>query len=75
MISGMATLENLAVAKTIAMVLGGAGLLLLNFEISLGWASYHVKPLVCGGSVFGEYCLESAWPFWVIAGNIGYFFG
>ena len=51
-ISGMATLENLAVAKTIALVLG-VGLLLLNFEISLGWASYHVKPLVAGGIVFG----------------------
>lgn len=51
-ISGMATLENLAVAKTIAMVLG-VGLLLLNLEISLGWASYHIKPLVAGGIIFG----------------------
>jgi uncharacterized protein len=51
-ISGMATLDNLTVAKAIAVAIG-LGAILLNIEIDLGFASYHVKPLVLGGIVFG----------------------
>ncbi len=51
-ISGMATLENLAVAKAIAMAVG-VGMILLNIEIALGGASYHVKPLILGGVILG----------------------
>ncbi len=51
-ISGMATLDNLAVAKAIAVAIG-VGAILLNVEIGLGLASYHVKPLILGGVVFG----------------------
>ncbi len=51
-ISGLATLENLTVAKTIALAIG-IGVILLNIEIGLGFAGYHVKPLILGGIVFG----------------------
>ncbi|HKJ43584.1 MAG TPA: YeeE/YedE thiosulfate transporter family protein [Sunxiuqinia sp.] len=51
-ISGMATLENLAVAKAIAIAIG-VGAILLSVEIGLGLASYHVKPFVFGGIVLG----------------------
>lgn len=51
-ISGMATLNNLAVAKAIAVAIG-AGAILINIEIGLGLASYHVKPLVFGGIALG----------------------
>lgn len=51
-ISGMATLENYKVAKAIALAIG-VGVILLNIEIGLGFASYHVKPLILGGIVFG----------------------
>lgn len=51
-ISGMATLENYAVAKAIAIAIG-VGAILINIEIGLGFASYHVKPFVLGGIVFG----------------------
>lgn len=51
-ISGMATLDNLAVAKAIAIAVG-LGAILLNIEIATGFASYHVKPLILGGIVFG----------------------
>ncbi|PIQ25235.1 MAG: transporter [Bacteroidetes bacterium CG18_big_fil_WC_8_21_14_2_50_41_14] len=51
-ISGMATLDNLTVAKAIAVAIG-IGALLLNIEISLGLASYHVKPMLVGGIVVG----------------------
>jgi hypothetical protein len=51
-ISGMATLENLTVAKAIAMAIG-VGIILLNVEIGFGLASYHVKPVLVGGIVFG----------------------
>ncbi|MEZ5104038.1 MAG: YeeE/YedE thiosulfate transporter family protein [Draconibacterium sp.] len=51
-ISGMATLENLAVAKAIAMAIG-VGIILLNIEIGLGLASYHVKPFILGGIMLG----------------------
>ncbi len=56
-ISGMATLENYAVAKAIAVAIG-VGAILLNIEIGAGLASYHVKPLIltgiiAGGLIFG----------------------
>ncbi|NOY50614.1 MAG: YeeE/YedE family protein [Chlorobi bacterium] len=51
-ISGMATLENLAVAKAIAMAIG-LGVILLNVEIGLGLASFHVKPFILGGIILG----------------------
>lgn len=51
-ISGMATLENYKVAKAIAMAIG-VGVILLNIEIGLGFASYHAKPLILGGVVLG----------------------
>ncbi len=51
-ISGMATLDNYAVAKAIAVAIG-VGAILLNIEIGLGFASYHVKPLILGGIIIG----------------------
>lgn len=51
-ISGMATLENLTVAKAIAVAIG-VGAILLNIEIGLGFASYHIKPFLLGGIVLG----------------------
>ncbi len=51
-ISGMATLENFKVAKAIALAIG-VGIILLNTEIGMGLASYHLKPILLGGIVFG----------------------
>ena len=51
-ISGMATLENLTVAKAIALAIG-VGVILINVEIGFGLASYHVKPILLGGIVLG----------------------
>ncbi len=51
-ISGMATLDDLTVAKAIAVAIG-VGAILLNVAIGLGIASYHVKPLILGGVVIG----------------------
>jgi len=51
-ISGLATLDNFAVAKAIAVAIG-IGAILLTFEIELGLASYHVKPLMLGGVIIG----------------------
>ena len=51
-ISGMATLENFKVAKAIALAIG-VGIILLNTDIGMGFASYHVKPLLLGGIVLG----------------------
>ena len=51
-ISGMATLENFAVAKAIAVAIG-VGAVLIAIEIGLGFASYHLKPFIFGGIVFG----------------------
>lgn len=51
-ISGLATFENFAVAKAIAVAIG-VGIILINIEIGLGFASYHIKPLVFGGVVLG----------------------
>ena len=44
-ISGMATLENYKVAEVIALAIG-VGIIMLNIEIGLGFASYHTKPLI-----------------------------
>jgi uncharacterized membrane protein YedE/YeeE len=51
-ISGMATLENLAVAKAIAVAIG-VGVVIIAFEIGLGFASYHLKPFLLGGVIIG----------------------
>ena len=56
-IAGMAVLQDFTVAKTIAFTVG-LGMLLLQAEIYLGWADYHVKPfiligIVAGGLLFG----------------------
>ena len=48
----MATLDNLTIAKAIAVAIS-IGAILLNIEISLGLASYHVKPMLVGGIVVG----------------------
>jgi len=51
-ISGMATLENYAVAKAIAVAIG-VGAVIIAIEIGMGLASYHVKPLLLGGIAIG----------------------
>ena len=51
-ISGLAMLNNLAVVKAILMAIG-VGAILLSIEIGLGFASYHTKPLILGGIMFG----------------------
>jgi uncharacterized membrane protein YedE/YeeE len=51
-ISGLALRENFAVAKAIAIAIG-IGAILLNIEIAMGFASYHVKPFVVGGLILG----------------------
>jgi len=51
-ISGNAVLEDLTIAKALLIAIG-VGALLLNVEIALGLASYHVKPFILGGVVLG----------------------
>ncbi len=51
-ISGVATLDDLTVAKAIAVAIG-VGAILLNIEIGLGLAVYHVKPFILGGIILG----------------------
>ena len=51
-ISGMAILNDYTVAKAIAAAIG-VGVILLNIEIGFGLASYHVKPFILGGIIFG----------------------
>ena len=51
-ISGMALLNNFAVAKAIAVTIG-VGAILLSIEIGLGLASFHAKPLIIGGIMLG----------------------
>ena len=51
-ISGLAILKNLAVAKAILITIG-VGAILLSIEIGLGFASYHIKPLIFGGITLG----------------------
>lgn len=51
-ISGMARLEDYTVAKAILIAIG-VGAILLNIEIGMGFATYHVKPLILVGISFG----------------------
>ena len=51
-ISGMATLENFAVAKAIATAIG-VGVIIIAIEIGLGLATYHIKPILVGGIAIG----------------------
>jgi uncharacterized membrane protein YedE/YeeE len=51
-ISGLAIRENFAVAKAIALAIG-IGAILLNIEIAMGLANYHIKPFVTGGLILG----------------------
>ncbi len=51
-ISGMATLENLTVAKAIATAIG-AGAIMIALETELGFATYHIKPFLLGGIAIG----------------------
>ena len=51
-ISGMATLENFAVAKAIAVAIG-VGAVIIAIEVGLGFATYHIKPLLLGGIAIG----------------------
>jgi len=51
-ISGMARLEDFTVAKAIAVAVG-VGAILLSIEIGLGYASFHVKPVLLVGIGFG----------------------
>ncbi len=51
-ISRLATLEDLTVAKAILVAIG-VGAIIINIEIAVGIAGYHVKPFVFGGIVLG----------------------
>ncbi len=51
-ISGLAILEDLTVAKAILAAVG-VGAILINIEIGLGLASYHVKLFMLGGILLG----------------------
>ena len=51
-ISGMATLENFAVAKAIAVAIG-VGAIIIAVEIGLGLATWHIKPFLLGGIAIG----------------------
>ena len=52
-IFGLAVRENFTVPKAIALAVG-IGAILLNIEIALGFAAYHVKPLIVGGILAGR---------------------
>ncbi|HKK42850.1 MAG TPA: YeeE/YedE thiosulfate transporter family protein, partial [Bacteroidales bacterium] len=56
-ISGLAILEDLTVAKALAVAVG-AGAIIMSIETGLGFASFHIKPflltgIVAGGFIFG----------------------
>lgn len=56
-ISGMATLEDFTMAKTMGFAIG-LGTILIALDVGFGLAEYHVKPLVpianiSGGLIFG----------------------
>jgi uncharacterized protein len=51
-ISGMATLENYAVAKAIATAIG-FGAIMLGILVGLDLATWHVKPIIAGGIIIG----------------------
>jgi len=60
-ISGMATLENYAVAKAIATAID-VGAVLIALETGLGFATYHMKPFLLGGIAIGGIFLAPGWP-------------
>lgn len=51
-ISGMSTLEDYTMAKTMGFAIG-LGAILIAFEVMLGFASFHVKPLMLTGNIVG----------------------
>ncbi len=51
-IGGFAMLEDWTVPKAL-LVAVGLGAVLLTIEVLVGWASWHVKPLLLGGVVVG----------------------
>ena len=51
-ITGMAILEDFTPAKVMGLAIG-VGLLLINLEVEFGMASYHVKPVMMGGLIWG----------------------
>ncbi len=51
-IVGMAVLEDFTAGKTMGLAIG-VGTLLLAFEVELGLATYHVKPVILGGLIWG----------------------
>lgn len=51
-ITGMAVMEDWTAAKTMGLAVG-VGVLLVNLVVEFGLASYHVKPVVMGGLVYG----------------------
>jgi len=51
-ISGLATLENLTVAKAIALAIG-IGSILISITIGLDYAEFHTKPFILGGIILG----------------------
>lgn len=51
-ISGLAMGKDFTVAKAILVAIG-VGAILLNLEITFGFASYHTKPLIFTGVVLG----------------------
>ena len=51
-ITGLALREDLTVAKALSLAIG-TGAILVNAEVALGVASYHVKPLLLGGVILG----------------------
>lgn len=51
-ITGMAILEDFTVAKTMAAAIG-IGAILISIEVGLGFASYHIKPLIVGSNILG----------------------
>ncbi len=51
-IAGMAVLEDFTAAKTMGLAIG-IGMVLLALEVELGLATYHVKPVIMGGLIWG----------------------
>ena len=51
-IGGFAMLEDWTVPKAL-LVAVGVGAVLLAVEVTLGWATWHVKPLLLGGVAVG----------------------
>jgi len=51
-ISRASTLEDFTMFKAMGFAIG-LGTIILAFEIGLGFASFHVKPMILGGVIFG----------------------